>query len=196
MANTRKFDEREALRAMQALFWRKGYEATSLSDLVETSGVPRQSLYNTFGNKGAIFEAAFRDYADSVNGDAIAALDVESPHQGIPGFFDHIARANSDPDNPHGCLRAGSESELGARDDALGDMIRASSRKDIAHLTSIFQRWADESRLADGAEPGALAALLMSIARGISGLSRAGQDPGTIRSAAEGAKASFAQWVR
>lgn len=195
MANTRKFDEREALRAMQALFWRKGYEATSLSDLVDTSGVPRQSLYNTFGNKEAIFDAAFRDYADSVNGDAIAALDVDSPRQGIPDFFDHIARANSDPENPHGCLRAGSESELGARDDALGEMIRTSSRKDIAHLTSIFRRWADEAKLADSADPAALAALLMSIARGISGLSRAGQEPATIQLAAEGAKASFGQWV-
>lgn len=196
MANTRKFDEQEALKAMQALFWRKGYEATSLSDLVETSGVPRQSLYNTFGNKEAIFEAAFRHYADSVNSDAISALDVESPSQGIPNFFDHIARSNSDPDNPHGCLRAGSESELGARDDALGELIRRNSREDIAHLSAIFQRWADEGKLADSADSAALAALLMSVARGISGLSRAGLDPTTIQRAADGAKASFDQWIK
>ena len=195
MANTRKFDEQEALEAMRELFWRKGYEATSLSDLVETSGVPRQSLYNTFGNKEAIFEAAFESYANSVNGNAFARLDVDNPRDGITGFLDQIVENNINPQTPQGCLRAGSESELGARDDALGEMIRKSSRNDAAALTAIFHRWSAEGKLADTADPDQLAAFLMSVSRGLAGLARAGQDPATIKLAAEGAKASFAQWM-
>jgi len=62
MARTREFDEEKVLEAAMQLFWEKGYEATSLSDLTARMGIQRPSIYSTFGDKKELFEAALRRY--------------------------------------------------------------------------------------------------------------------------------------
>ncbi|MEW9698420.1 TetR/AcrR family transcriptional regulator [Paenibacillus sp. SI8] len=64
MARPREFDEQKALMKAMELFWQKGYEATSISDLTEVMGIQRPSLYGTFGGKEELFNAAIRKYAD------------------------------------------------------------------------------------------------------------------------------------
>lgn len=65
MARTREFDEDQVLDAAMQLFWEKGYEATSLSDLTSRMGIQRPSIYSTFGDKKELFEAALRRYTMS-----------------------------------------------------------------------------------------------------------------------------------
>ncbi len=62
MARTKEFDPEAALRAALELFWRRGYEATSMSDLVEHLGVGRASIYATFGNKHDLYMKALESY--------------------------------------------------------------------------------------------------------------------------------------
>jgi len=59
-----EFDRNTALERAMVLFWRQGYEATSLSDLLGEMGIGRQSLYNAFGDKQALFIEAARHYGD------------------------------------------------------------------------------------------------------------------------------------
>jgi AcrR family transcriptional regulator len=58
----REFDTEKALELATSLFWRKGYEGTSLSDLTETLGITRPSLYAAFGNKEALFRLVLERY--------------------------------------------------------------------------------------------------------------------------------------
>ena len=58
------FENNEALSKAQELFWEKGYEATSLSELINHMGISRQSLYNTFGNKHDLFIKCFETYVE------------------------------------------------------------------------------------------------------------------------------------
>jgi TetR/AcrR family transcriptional repressor of nem operon len=62
MARPKAFSEAEALTAAMAVFWAKGYEATSTTDLVEGMGIGRQSLYDTFGDKHALYLKALEAY--------------------------------------------------------------------------------------------------------------------------------------
>lgn len=62
MARPRTFDPDDILRETLFLFWRKGYEGTSLSDIEQATGVARMSLYNLFGDKERLFEAALERY--------------------------------------------------------------------------------------------------------------------------------------
>lgn len=62
MARLREFDEEQALDAAMQIFWQKGFEATSLSDLTSRMGIQRPSLYAAFGDKKGLFEAALRKY--------------------------------------------------------------------------------------------------------------------------------------
>lgn len=62
MARIREFDEQKALAEAMHLFWEKGYEATSLSDLTARMGIRKPSLYAAYGDKSSLFEAALRKY--------------------------------------------------------------------------------------------------------------------------------------
>ena len=57
MAGIKQFDRHEVLDRAMAVFWKRGYEATSIQDLLEATGINRGSLYATFGNKQQLFLA-------------------------------------------------------------------------------------------------------------------------------------------
>src|SRR5271154_2908835 len=80
MARPRTFDTDEALEAAMRLFWQRGYEATSMQDLVEALGINRASLYGTFGDKAQLFEAAMKRYGAQM--DAELAVHLKPPHAG------------------------------------------------------------------------------------------------------------------
>ncbi|NEO92378.1 MAG: TetR/AcrR family transcriptional regulator, partial [Moorea sp. SIO3G5] len=61
-----EFDREEALEKAMDLFWSKGYNATGLNDLLKHMGIQRQSLYNTFGSKHALFLEAVQNYGQTV----------------------------------------------------------------------------------------------------------------------------------
>ncbi len=60
----REFDEDSVLEAAMEVFWRKGYEATSLADLCDCTGLHKGSLYQTFGSKHDLFMKALKHYID------------------------------------------------------------------------------------------------------------------------------------
>lgn len=62
MARTREFDEEKVLEAAMQLFWEKGYEATSLSDLTARMGIQRPSIYSTFGDKKSFRSSTSKIY--------------------------------------------------------------------------------------------------------------------------------------
>ncbi|TYS33905.1 TetR/AcrR family transcriptional regulator [Bacillus pumilus] len=64
MVRQREFDEEKALDEAMLLFWKKGYKATTLSDLTAKMGIQRPSLYSAFGDKEDLFEAALRKYTN------------------------------------------------------------------------------------------------------------------------------------
>ena len=62
MPRVKKFDEQEVLEKAMNLFWKRGYHATSIQDLVHHLGINRASLYDTYGGKKQLFEQAFNQY--------------------------------------------------------------------------------------------------------------------------------------
>ncbi|CAM05118.1 TetR family transcriptional regulator [Saccharopolyspora erythraea NRRL 2338] len=79
MGRPRKFDEGAAVDAAMRVFWVKGYEATSTQDLCECTGLGRGSLYNAFGSKRALYEAALRRYADREFAPVLEILERPGP---------------------------------------------------------------------------------------------------------------------
>ena len=117
MARTRQFDERQALQAAMLVFWEKGYDGTSINHLEQAMGLNRTSIYNAFGNKGALFERVMTCYKESVMADLFARLDsAPNIREGIKRMLNGALDIHFDEDNPGGCLVVLSVMESGQHD--------------------------------------------------------------------------------
>lgn len=104
MARTREFDRDIALDRALRLFWLKGYDSTSMQNLVDETGVNRASMYATFGNKHALFQAALDRYNEFVENDFLAPLRENGPAlERIRSFLQGVIEAQISGEHP-ACL--------------------------------------------------------------------------------------------
>lgn len=118
MARSKEFDEDAVLLKAMKLFWEQGYEKTSMQDLVEHMGIHRRSIYDTFGDKHALYVLALKRYSDAV---------WKSIEQRANNSFTAKAAIRSlletaiaqDEERPQGCLMVNTAVELAVHDAEL-----------------------------------------------------------------------------
>jgi AcrR family transcriptional regulator len=138
----RAFDVQAVIHAARAVFAEHGPEKTSIVDLERHTGLDRSSLYNAFGSKQALFEAALRSYLEE--GIESRLNKLRQPDAGlrtVAAFFVEMARTfRADPAQAErGCLMVNTVAELGAHDPrtALANTYRDAFRS--AFLTALRQ---------------------------------------------------------
>ena len=104
MARPREFDEGAVLDAAVLCFWSRGYEATSVKDLVEKTGITAASLYNAFGDKRAIYEKALDHYVEGSVADRIRRCEALAPRDAIGAFFEEILKRSLGDRDRKGCM--------------------------------------------------------------------------------------------
>jgi TetR/AcrR family transcriptional repressor of nem operon len=119
------FREDEVLERAMDLFWRRGYKGAAISDLLDHMGISRQSLYDTFGNKRALFIRVLDHYKTTRLSEALALLERDRPHlenvKAVVRFFETLGE---DPEC-RGCLVANSLIELGpGEDEEISSLLR------------------------------------------------------------------------
>ncbi|MEC1179493.1 TetR/AcrR family transcriptional regulator [Metasolibacillus meyeri] len=136
MARTREFDEESVLDAAMQLFWEKGYEATSLSDLTARMGIQRPSIYSTFGDKKELFETALRKYTMAHASKVRATLQsCTSVRQAFVNFFEEVVAAEYTGDLNRGCFCINTMVELAPHDERFEIL----TREHQSYLAVIFQ---------------------------------------------------------
>ena len=116
MARPREFDEEVVLDAAIQCFWSRGYEATSIRDLLGNTGITAASLYNAYGDKRALFRAALDQYVEGSIGERIQRCKALPPRQALKLFFDEILnRSLNDPEHK-GCMLVNSALEMAPHD--------------------------------------------------------------------------------
>ncbi|MBJ8097921.1 TetR/AcrR family transcriptional regulator [Bacillus cereus group sp. N11] len=136
MARTREFDEDQVLDAAMQLFWEKGYEATSLSDLTSRMGIQRPSIYSTFGDKKELFEAALRRYTMSRASDIRNKLQSHSSvKESFSIFFANVVNEEYAGDLSKGCFCINTMVELAPHDERFEIL----TREHQMYLAVIFQ---------------------------------------------------------
>src|SRR5262245_32934749 len=141
MARPREFDVDDALDRATEVFWKRGYEATSVQDLVDALGVNRASLYATFGDKAQLFSAVIDRYRENVKTrieDALAAPAAGAA--AIRAWFMALIQMATQPRGPRGCLLVGSLSSCSTIPDALRDQILAGVRGSTDRLQVALSR--------------------------------------------------------
>ena len=176
----RAFDKDQALdRAMQ-VFWQKGYEGASLTDLTRAMGINPPSLYAAFGNKEQLFEAAIQHYMAHY-GTPLQQRLTTPPDTPLPErlrcYLNGIIDLVTDTASPKGCLFVKSSCESGGT--ALPEEINRSLQEmGLASERFLLERLESEQRhgqLPGNARLQDLATYLMSVIYGLSVMARRGK---------------------
>ncbi|MFS0857819.1 TetR/AcrR family transcriptional regulator [Paenibacillus taichungensis] len=137
MARTREFDEEKVLDAAMQLFWEKGYEATSLSDLTSRMGIQRPSIYSTFGDKRELFETSLRKYTMARAAEMRTRLaGISSVKEAFRTFFAEIVDEEYNAERlSRGCFCINTMVELAPHDEKFEIL----TREHQMYLSVIFQ---------------------------------------------------------
>lgn len=120
----RKISPDDALEKAMILFWKKGYDATSISDLVEETGMVKASLYKNFGDKKELYGHALSHYHNSKSVPWITnLLQPDQPvKETIRRYLNNIADGSLTGNNPLGCLLVNTSVECAVTSPELGEL--------------------------------------------------------------------------
>jgi TetR/AcrR family transcriptional repressor of nem operon len=195
VAGIRQFDEDAALDALVTTFWAHGYEGTSIDDLERATGLKRQSLYNAFGAKEAMYRQALARYGATVGAPIRAAIDCDDPYTGIRAFLDaHLARLE-DESCPAGCLHTSACIEHGGTGTTLGRDVEQAVLASANALLEVLTRWRSEGKLRNDRDPRVLARFLVALVRGLAVLHKATGDASAVREASEAGLETVHAWL-
>ncbi|MFT6028941.1 MAG: TetR/AcrR family transcriptional repressor of nem operon [Oleiphilaceae bacterium] len=148
MARKIEFDKNQALQKAMRLFWEKGYEATSIEDLVQAMEINRFSIYNTFGDKKALFLKALKYYRDSVLAKLIAPLKEDLPAKiCLDNYLTNMSKQLSSSSGSLGCFIQRTGQSYIAGEQEVGVLLLSMLDELRSALVNIVKRSIEENGL-------------------------------------------------
>ncbi|CCG08849.1 TetR/AcrR family transcriptional regulator [Pararhodospirillum photometricum] len=182
MARPRAFDETEVLLQALRVFWAKGFEATTLADLLDATGLSKSSLYAAFGGKRELFLAAFAAYRDERRRRLHAALtQAPSGRAALEAYFAKVVAHAQSGEKIFGCMTCNEAVEFGPHDEAVQHLVHDDFRNMEAAFAEALARGVADGSLAPcplGEQT--RARLLVVHLLGLQTLARAKADPAVL----------------
>ncbi|OGA04464.1 MAG: hypothetical protein A2W68_01115 [Betaproteobacteria bacterium RIFCSPLOWO2_02_64_14] len=173
MARPREFDPEQALDRALSVFWAKGFEATSLDNLCEATGLGRSSLYAAFGDKRSLYMRALDRYENGAIGRISATVaGARSPRAGIAAFVERIIEDIVAGPGRRGCFIGNCAAELERTDRKTAMRVGQSLARVEATFRTALEQAKKEGEIARNADVDALARFLTA---GIQGLRLVGK---------------------
>ena len=170
----REFDRDEALQAAVRVFWRRGYEGASLSELTDAMGISRPSLYGAFGDKASLFREAVALYSKGRADLFQEALAQPTAREVIEMLLRAPLHVNANPANPAGCFLV-QGALVGSSDcDCLKDELAVIREQGIIQLRDRLTRARAEGDLPAEVDPEALAQYVACLLHGMAVQSASG----------------------
>ncbi|MCW1242827.1 TetR/AcrR family transcriptional regulator [Pseudomonas sp. SAICEU22] len=191
MGRRREFDVNQALDAALAVFWRKGYEGASYTDLTQATGVERPALYSAFGNKETLFLRALERYYDHHLSFFPAALELPTSRQVALHILRSAVELNTRYPEHTGCL--GIHGALAGSDDAepIRQALIDARAAGEAALRERLERAQREGDLPATANCSVLAAYVCAVLHGMAVQAKAGFDRGMLEMVVDQAMSSW-----
>jgi TetR/AcrR family transcriptional regulator, transcriptional repressor for nem operon len=148
MPRIKAFEETEIIEKAKNLFQTKGYEATSMQDLIETLGISRSSLYDTFGDKHELYLRTLQEYCNENAFQLVQdALLTTDPLGFIKSIFDGVVTASKLDKDKKGCYVVNSMVEFGQSNPAVTAIITSSNNAFEKTLEKLITRAQQQKRV-------------------------------------------------
>ena len=189
MPRKKEFDIDTAMHKAMEAFWKRGYEATSLDDLLDCMQIQRASLYNAFGDKRTLFIGTLRRYVILDKADVAKRLRISSPRQAILGVFRDTITAVMKHGPSKGCFLINTALELSPHDPEVAEIVGAA----LTYMEKqFFRRLIEKGRvrgeIARSVKPVPTARALTSLFIGMVVLSRSRPEKRLLQSIANQAE--------
>ncbi|UWX80140.1 TetR/AcrR family transcriptional regulator [Arthrobacter jinronghuae] len=189
----REFDVDKALERAVDVFWRQGYEGTTLSDLTRAMGISRPSLYAAFGNKEETFRQAIARYARVDMAYVDEALGQPTAYEVAAHYLRSNVEAVTRPERPAGCLSIQGGLAGNPEDQRIIDFLAASRRAGEARFSERFRQAIEDGNLSAAEDPADLARYLAAVAAGIAVQAAGGATRSELQAVAERSLRAFPQ---
>ncbi|MTI29930.1 TetR/AcrR family transcriptional regulator [Xanthovirga aplysinae] len=187
MARTKAFNPEETLEKALQVFWRQGYEGTSMQELVDEMGINRASMYCTYGDKHALFISALRSYGDKHLKELenfIASSQENALNTLKAIIYGHVKECELDQERK-GCFLQNSILELANSDNEVRNLVRKNEKQLLVIYESLIKKGQAENQIPKEKDPKLMAAYLYSASNGliISGITS--QNPSELKAIAD-----------
>lgn len=181
MARPIEFDRLEAVDKAMHVFWQKGYEATSLPDLLDAMGLSKSSFYQSYGSKQELFERSICRYRESVVDEMLRKLE-ESPsgRHFIEWAFSEFAARPPAASSTRGCFVMNCASEFGQSHRSIARLVGEGMQEFEDVFLKAIERCQREGDIATDRNAQALARYLVSSRSGLKTMTKAGVDAATL----------------
>ncbi len=182
MARPREFNETEALGDAMHLFWRRGYESASLSEITRATGLSKSSLYDTFGSKHELLLSSLQYYVENMVEPSLVMLEEgPSPRAAIEKRFEIVIEAMTAPGPRCGCLITNTTLELAQRDTVVAERLAVAQAKIEQAYVRAIERGQAAGEIDSAKSAQSLARYIMACLAGMICLSKAGFDAPKLR---------------
>ncbi|WP_033069364.1 TetR/AcrR family transcriptional regulator [Thalassospira australica] len=182
MPRPRAFDEESVLDNAMNIFWSKGFEATSIQDLVDQTGLNRASMYASFGDKKALFLRVLDHYSQKISAERFADLrNIEDGRGAIEKTFRDTAKTGSVEGRHKGCLMVNSGMELAPHDPETAAIAHQAFRRAEDIFAAALKRAMQQGTISKDKNVRALARFLAGSFQGVQLMSRRGADTETLQ---------------
>jgi AcrR family transcriptional regulator len=162
------FDHDEALEKALHVFWTRGYEGASMSELTDALGINRPSIYAAFGNKEELFRKALGKYMAGPVAYVADAMQQPTARQSIEMFLTKSAEALTSPSTPRGCMMVQGALSCGQGAELIQQELVTHRQNYEATIKKRLELAKTQSELAQNVDSGALAKYIVTVHQGMS----------------------------
>lgn len=180
------------------VFWAKGYEGTTLEDLLEAmGGITPPSLYNAFGSKEALFKEAVDLYLSTIASKAVEALEnAPSARAGVESMLRTAIEGFCRPGGPRGCMVASSAAKCARGNEGVEEYVRSLRLKAPDAIKRRLKRALEEGELPASIDAGRMTAFYATVAQGIGARAGDGVSRAELMAVVDGAMTAWGSLVK
>ncbi|WP_214073588.1 TetR/AcrR family transcriptional regulator [Mucilaginibacter sp. dw_454] len=168
MARTKDFDEDEVLAKAIQLFWYKGYNGTSMQDLVDGLGISRSSLYDTYTDKHTLYMKALESYRKQGYAKIQEIIDDATPaKETIRRLLEFTTDEMLGDSQQKGCFMVNAEVEVALHDQEVNDVVCKNDQQLEESFYQLIKKGKDNGEISNPMDARALARFIFNTVKGI-----------------------------